>query len=82
MNYFNNGDKVYTVGDIDRLERENSELKSQVDSLLEPAVEAAEALGFLSHHLRGRMGEAALMDMAEKADALKDALELCAKSGY
>ena len=75
MNYFNSGDKVYTVGDIDRIERENFELKAQVDRLLEPAAEAAEALGFLSCHLRGRMGEAAIMDMAEKADALKDALK-------
>lgn len=33
MNYFNSGDKVYTVGDIDQLERENAELKAQVEQL-------------------------------------------------
>lgn len=33
MSNFNTGDKVYTIGDIDRLERENAELKSQVESL-------------------------------------------------
>ena len=33
MNNFNTGDKVYTIGDIDRLERENAELKAQVEQL-------------------------------------------------
>lgn len=33
MNFYNNGDKVHTVGDIDRLERENAELKAQVEQL-------------------------------------------------
>lgn len=51
-------------------------LQAQVEQLRESASEAQESLGFLSHHLRGRIGEAALMDMAGKADALKDALEL------
>jgi hypothetical protein len=38
MNIYNNGDKVYTVGDIERIERENSELKAQVE-LLRKALE-------------------------------------------
>lgn len=33
MNYFNSGDKVYTVGDIDRLESENAELKAKIAEL-------------------------------------------------
>lgn len=49
-------------------------LKAQIDRLLEPAKEAAEALGFASHHLRGRASENMLMDMAEKADELISAI--------
>jgi hypothetical protein len=33
MSNFNTGDKVYTIGDIDRLERENAKLKAQVEQL-------------------------------------------------
>ena len=33
MSIYNSGDKVYTVGDIDRIERENAELKAQVEQL-------------------------------------------------
>ncbi|KRS22852.1 hypothetical protein AAY72_01715 [Alishewanella sp. WH16-1] len=51
-----------------------AELKVQVEQLLKPAKEAAEALGFASHHLRGRVSEKMLMDMAEKADALIGAI--------
>lgn len=47
MNYFNNGDKVYTVGDIDRLERENAELKLQVDQLLSAL---DDAFGYQGEH--------------------------------
>lgn len=43
-------------------------LSAQVGQLRDALTDAAETIGFLSHHLRGRMGEAALMDMAEKAD--------------
>ena len=53
---------------------EIKQLNSQVDRLLEPAKEAAEALGFASHHLRGRASENMLMDMAEKADELISAI--------
>ena len=42
MNFYNNGDKVYTVGDIDRLERENAELKSQVEKLQQSLLKCAE----------------------------------------
>lgn len=59
---------------IEQLQEENAALMAQVEALREHASDAAGALGFLSHHLRGRMGEAALMDMAEKADALSEAL--------
>lgn len=37
MNIYNNGDRVYTVGDIERLERENDGLKTQVELLREAA---------------------------------------------
>ena len=33
MSNFNTGDKVYTIGYVDRLERENAELKAQVEQL-------------------------------------------------
>lgn len=55
---------------------EIKELKAQVEQLRESASEARNWLEFLSYHLRGRMENAALMDMAEKADALKSALNL------
>lgn len=58
-----------------RLAQENEALKARVEQLRESAQEAANALGFLSFHLRGRIGEAALMDIAEKADALQGALD-------
>ena len=51
------------------------ELEAKVKQLREPAQEAANVLGFLSFHLIGRIGEAALMDIAEKADALQGALD-------
>jgi hypothetical protein len=59
---------------FDNLQRHNQQLKAQVEQLLKPAKEAAEALGFASHHLRGRASENMLMDMAEKADALISAI--------
>lgn len=59
---------------IIELTNERDQLRAQVDRLLEPAEEAAEALGFASHHLRGRASEKMLMDMAEKADALISAI--------
>lgn len=59
---------------FDNLQRHNQQLKAQVEQLLKPAKEAAEALGFASHHLRGRVSEKMLMDMAEKADALIGAI--------
>lgn len=40
------------------------------ESMLTAARDAAELLGFLSHHLRGRLPDAALIDMAGKADRL------------
>lgn len=60
---------------IAQLTAERDALAAQVEALRGAAEDAAESLGFLSHHLRGRMGEAALMDMAEKADALNEALK-------
>lgn len=60
---------------IRHLESERAALAAKVEALRDAAEDAAESLGFLSHHLRGRMGEAALMDMAEKADALNEALK-------
>lgn len=66
-----NGVLAQSIAD---LTRKNSGLMAQINNIHESATEAHEALGFLSHHLRGRMGEAALMDMAEKSDALKEAL--------
>lgn len=59
---------------FDNLQSDNRQLKVQVEQLLKPAKEAAEALGFASHHLRGRVSEKMLMDMAEKADALISAI--------
>jgi len=44
MNNFNTGDKVYTIGDIDRLERENAELKAQVELLREMAYQKDAAM--------------------------------------
>lgn len=63
-----------TTCDKQKLADEINALKAQVEALLEPAKEAAEALGFASHHLRGRASENMLMDMAEKADALTIAI--------
>lgn len=50
------------------------ELQAQVEVLRQALSDAQQNIGFLSHHLRGRMGEAALMDMAEKADSWADIL--------
>lgn len=60
--------------DLIEVEKEIDALKAQVVALLNPAEEAAEALGFASHHLHGRVSENMLMDMAEKADALISAI--------
>lgn len=57
-----------------KMAQENEALKAKLGALLEPAKEAAEALGFASYHLRGRASENMLMDMAEKADALIGAI--------
>lgn len=46
-----------------------------IRSLIEAASSAAETLGFLSHHLRGRLADKALLDMANKADKLIVELE-------
>lgn len=59
---------------IVELTNERDGLKAQIERLLESAKEAAEALGFASHHLRGRASENMLMDMAEKADELISAI--------
>ena len=58
----------------DELLAERDTLAAQVEALRDAAADAANALGFLSHHLSGRVGEAALLDMAEKADAVSEAL--------
>ena len=42
MSNFNTGDKVYTLGYIDRLERENAELKAQVELLQQSLLKCAE----------------------------------------
>lgn len=55
---------------------ERDALAAHVEALRDAATDAANALGFLSHHLRGRVGEASLLDMAEKADAVSEALSI------
>jgi len=70
--------------DLKRLEDENEKLKllscaksiaDGLGALIEAASSAAELLGFLSHHLRGRLPDNALLDMASKADKLIVELE-------
>lgn len=60
----------------DELLAERDALATHVEALRDAATDAANALGFLSHHLRGRVGEASLLDMAEKADAVSKALSI------
>jgi hypothetical protein len=48
---------------------ERDSLVAQVVTLRKAVAEAKQVVGFLSHHLRGRMAEAAIIDMAEKADS-------------
>lgn len=50
------------------ISQDREQLASQVEQFLTYMEDAHSTLGFLSTHLRGRMGEAALLDMAEKAD--------------
>jgi hypothetical protein len=52
----------------DALKAERDALAAQVEVLKVSLSEAQQTVGFLSHHLRGRMGEVALIDLAEKAD--------------
>lgn len=56
--------------------RSSRDVYSEGLSLLtEAASSAAMLLGFLSHHLRGRLPDNALIDMADKADKLIAELE-------
>lgn len=56
--------------------RSSSDVYSEgISALVEAASSAAELLGFLSHHLRGRLPDNALLDMASKADKLIVELE-------
>ena len=73
MNIYNNGDKVYTVGDIDRLERENTELKSQVELLRD----AYKAVSKKIHDI-----DDTETDSEEIADALWQDLFQSLREGY
>jgi hypothetical protein len=66
------------VKDLNRksfLESELIEFKNRIAELKANLKDAYENIGFLSTHLRGRMGEQALLEMAEKADKWKYLVE-------
>lgn len=48
--------------------------KDKIDRLCSAGDSAANLLGFLSHHFRGKLSDDSLMDMAEKADELSAAI--------
>lgn len=50
-------------------------IADDLGDLIGAASSAAKLLGFLSHHLRGRLSDSALLDMADKADKLTFELE-------
>ena len=49
------------------------ELQSQVEVLVDELRSASRYVGFLSVHLRGRLTEAALLDIAKRAESMWEA---------
>lgn len=74
--FIRNSPVLTIIHEIGKARRERDALATHVEALRDAATDAANALGFLSHHLRGRVGEASLLDMAEKADAVSKALSI------
>jgi hypothetical protein len=62
-------DAQRAIAEIEGLTAERDALQARVELLRDALSEAQQTIGFLSHHLRGRMAEAAIIDMAEKADS-------------
>jgi hypothetical protein len=56
----------------DRLE----ELQENLDILRSALTQAQHTIGFLSHHLRGKLADDALMNLAEQADAFRVILKV------
>ena len=56
----------------DRLE----EMQENLEILRSALAQAQQTVGFLSHHLRGRLADDALMNLAKQADAFKVILKV------
>ena len=61
---------------IKDLTAERNAALAQVEQLRKCLTEASETVGFLSYHLRGRMGVNALTDLAQKADKWSQAAKV------
>lgn len=68
------------IGDPHPERDANARLIAAAPELLEALEKASETVGHLSSHLRGRMGEAALLELAQLADEWSQLIET-AKGG-
>ena len=53
-----------------------SEQKENIEILRTALTQAQHTIGFLSHHLRGKLADDALINLAEQADAFKVILKV------
>ncbi len=78
--YFKNG--MAELQDIiDKMQPEHDGLAAQVEVLRNHLGNARQTVGFLSHHLRGKLSDTALIELAGRADywagVLKDSPATC-----